>query len=122
MKPKTIKEAIMVLQESISAAIPDMDVTVNISLSADDNSVSTKIIQDIPEDLAKAIDLAALRSYLNAYVKKAGAKEALILVGKYTDGSKDAADIPVEKYADLVKEISKKYPKMVLSFKEKDEA
>jgi len=122
MEAQTIKEAIMVLQESISAAIPGMDVTVNISLSADDNSVSTKIIQDIPEDLAKAIDLAALRSYLNAYVKKAGAKEALILVGKYTDGSKDAADIPVEKYADLVKEISKKYPEMVLSFEEKDEA
>lgn len=127
MKPKTIKEAVEVLQKSIAAVLPGMQVSVSINLVSldtqyDTQEVTIKLPKDIPEDLEKAIDLAALRTYLNSYVKKAGAEKAIKLVGKYTSGSKDAADIPVEKYPDIVSEISEEYPEMVLSFKGKDDA
>jgi len=122
---KTIKEAVEILQQSVSAAIPGMVVSVNISLTAGNiaKEEDINIPDEIPADLARDIDLAALRSFLNAYAKKAGASKAINLVKKYTGSeSKNPADIQPDKYMSLVQDVQKEYPDWEISFDDKEAA
>ncbi len=128
MEPKTIREAVEVLQKSIGAVLPGMTVTVNIGLSAVTQGgeritkKATDVPEEIPKDLTEYIDLEALRAFLNIYVKRAGASKAINLVKEFTSGSKDPKDIPEEKYKDLVARITKEYPDMELSFDKEETA
>ena len=118
-EPQTIKEAVSVLQKSIQAVLPDMEVSVNINLAPRRNINKTVIekkaetetnVQEIPDQLSKDIDQIALRNFLNSYAKQAGKTKALKLVQEYAEGSKNPDDIPNEKYNDLVKQIATDCP------------
>ena len=118
----TIKDAVEQLQTSIQAAMPDMGVAVNISLTAlPATNTNTNTPEPIPEKLAQEIDLIALRGFLNSLVKEAGKKETLALVKTFTNGdSINPDDIPVEKYQELVNTVTKNYPNLELTFNDKD--
>ena len=131
---KAINKELQRLQGLFAAELPGMAVTVNISISSGTTTESLpdevpaeqvkteKLPAEMPKDLVHDIDLAALRATLNSYVKQVGPDRAIKLVSKYTGGSKNAADIPAEKYMDLVQEIVKQFPDMALTFEKKDEA
>ena len=130
-EPQTIKEAVNVLQKSIHAVLPDLEVSVNINLAPKRNINKTVIektaepetnVQEIPDQLSKEIDLIALRNFLNAYAKQAGKTKALKIVQEYANGSKNPDDIPVESYNSLVKQIATDCPGLEISFNEDPEA
>lgn len=102
--PKTIKEAVEQLQASIQAALPGMGVTVSINLVPLNNKAQEPV-NGKDQDAVKPgpISLDNLRKMLNAYVKAAGKDKALSLVGKYTDGSGNPADINPDDYPDVIK-------------------
>jgi len=100
-EPKTIQEAITLLQKSIEIVLPGMAVAVNISLAAKEGVKAVEQL-DIEPEVAKKIDMEALRAVLNAYAKKVGPTDAIELVKSFTGGSKNPVDIPVEKYNDLL--------------------
>jgi len=126
---KEINKELQRVQSLFAAEMPGMAVSINISISSGtttesipDEPVVKNIPDEMPADLVHDIDLAALRATLNSYVKQVGPDRAIKLVSKYTGGSKNAADIPPDKYMDLVQEIVKQFPEMALTFEKKDEA
>jgi len=121
-EPQTIKEAVSVLQKSIQAVLPDMDVSVNINLKPAATALDSTQREPIPDKLSKEIDQIALRNFLNAYAKKAGKTKALKLVQEYAEGSKNPDDIPNEKYNDLVKQIATDCPGLEISFEDPEAA
>lgn len=104
----TIEETIKQLQESIGAALPGMNVTVNISLTSANSEDEISTVAELTDanDIANPeVDLQGLRDTLNAYVGSAGKDKAYALVEKYTGGSRSPADIPADKYNDILDEM-----------------
>jgi len=102
--PKTIKEAVEQLQASIQAALPGMGVTVSINMVPLNNKAQEPV--NGKNEVAVKTDpitLDNLRALLNAYVKTAGKDKALNLVGKYSNGTKNPADIPEADYPEIIK-------------------
>jgi len=112
----TIREAVALLQQSIAAAMPDMEVSVNISLQAKEvEQVKAKpVLKAVKKTEAKSeveaskmIDAKDLKMILNAFMKKVGKDEAIKVVKKFTPkGTVRATDIPESKYNDLLKAIA----------------
>lgn len=106
--PKTIKEAVEQLQASIQTALPGMGVTVSINLVPLNNKVQEPV-NGKKEKAAKPaekkpdpVSLDNLRTLLNAYVKAAGKDKALSLVGKYSNGTQNPADISPDDYPAVI--------------------
>jgi hypothetical protein len=109
--PKTIQEAVEQLQASIQAALPGMGVTVSINLVPLNNKVQEPVngkkekAVKPAEKKAEPVSLDKLRTLLNAYVKAAGKDKALSLVGKYSNGTQNPADIPEADYPKIISEM-----------------
>ena len=111
-EPQSITEAVQLLQKSIGAALPDMEVSVNINLLP--KQVTTETIIDIkvnePVEEVKAekiMDAKDLKVILNAFMGKVGKTEAIKLVKSFTtNGSTKATDIPKAKYNELLTAMS----------------
>lgn len=101
----TITKTIKTLERSIAAALPDMDVFINISIKSKPEWV-TENVKAAPEEETTSLDLEGVRTMLNSYVKVVGPKKAIALVQKFTPNkTKNVVDIPAEKYMDLIKAI-----------------
>ena len=97
----TIAEAVQQVQEAVAIAIPGMDVTVNISLAPKLNGKA--IVKDVVKSDPVNVDLDHIRKILNGFAKTAGPDKAISLVKRFTaDGSKDAKQIPEDKYLDVL--------------------
>lgn len=110
--PKTIKDAVEQLQASIQAALPGMGVTVSINLFSlpigkEQEPINGKKEKtDKPaENKTEPVSLDKLRTLLNAYVKAAGKDKALALVGKYSNGTQNPADINPDDYPAVIAEM-----------------
>jgi hypothetical protein len=111
----TIREAVSSLQQSIAAAMPDMEVSVNISLQAKEaikqvkeKPVKLKPVKEPEIEAAKMMDAKDLKAILNAFMAKVGKDNAIKVVKKFTPkGTLKATDIPEAKYNALLKEIAK---------------
>ena len=106
---KTIPEAVKELEQAIQVAIPGFVVTVSINLTtlgptAVKEPEDKEPVKEEPttEDSSKELTLDDIRTLLNAYVKSAGKEIAFALVDKFTDGSRNPADIKPEDYRALV--------------------
>lgn len=123
----TIKEAIEDLQRSIQAAMPGMEVSVNINIkpaatpaatpaaATPEETQAIELPDEMPEDLAKEIDLAALKKTLNAYARQVGKTQALKLVKNFA-GSHNPADIPQKDYNDVLSLMGKDINVLEISF------
>ncbi len=124
MTKRKVRDLVKELRDAIQMELPE-DVEAVISLDIRLKTLPIETAEPVPEKTedkqdgpkpdveteAKAKkpppDLDGLRATLNAYVKTAGKDAAFSLVEKYTGGSKNPADIPVEKYNDILDEMSK---------------
>jgi len=126
MKPLHIQNALNEIEAYVQQGFPEMDVCVHISMMPKQQATARPVLEipdEIPEQLSKDIDLLALKNFLNNFVKKAGKEKALSVVKDYANGSVDPAEIPAEKYNDLVTEVMAICPdlKIVTFKKEGDE-
>jgi len=125
-KSFTIAETIYALERGIREQMPGFTITINISVTPKSSGVTPQAHaqpqpqpQPPPEtskpskaDPALQIpeDLKALRGFLNGYYKATSQDRALDLVKLFADGSTNPADIPIDKYPDLITQVARDLP------------
>ena len=128
MEKRKVRDLVKELRDAIQMQLPE-DVEAVISLDirlktmpvkSDDKPAANDVVTDqtvetdqteqtaeTEQTEKQKIDMEGLRATLNAFVKTAGKEAAFALVEKYTGGSKNPADIPPDKYNDLMDDMSK---------------